>query len=242
MKILELKEVSKSFGGLMAVDRVDLAVQKGEMVGLIGPNGAGKTTLFSLISCFLKVSRGEICFDGKRIDHMKCHQLCHLGVGRTFQIVQPFPEFTTLENVMVGSFNETRDVQEAMGKAAEVCDFLGIGHLKGIKAKNLNLADRKRLEIARAMATRPKMLLLDEVMAGLNPTESGMIIELVKQIHHQGVTILIIEHVMKVIMALSQRIVVLNYGRKIADGSPEAISRNPKVIKAYLGENAFIKS
>jgi len=238
MRILELKNVSKHFGGLTAVDRVDLKVDRGEIVGLIGPNGAGKTTLFSLISCFLKIASGEIYFEGKRIDGKKCHQLCSMGVGRTFQIVQPFPEFTTVENVMVGAFNRRPGVEDARKRAIEICDFLGLSELKDKKAKNLNLADRKRLEIARAMATEPKLVLFDEVMAGLNPTEVIMIIDLVKQIHEMGVTILIIEHVMKVIMELSHRIVVLNYGQIIADGEPEEITRNPEVIKAYLGENA----
>ncbi len=238
MRMLELKSVSKHFDGLTAVNEVDLEVEQGEIVGLIGPNGAGKTTLFSLISCFLKISSGEIYFEGTRIDGKKCHQLCRMGVGRTFQIVQPFPEFTTVENVMVGAFNRRPGVEDARKRASEICDFLGLGELKDIKAKNLNLADRKRLEIARAMATEPKLLLFDEVMAGLNQTEVIMIIDLVKQIHEMGVTILIIEHVMKVIMELSHRIVVLNYGQIIADGTPEDITRDTEVIKAYLGENA----
>src|SRR6266403_5442273 len=235
MRLLETRGLSKHFGGVPAVAGLDLTLAEGEVVGLIGPNGAGKTTAFNLLSGFLAPDAGEIRFRGRSLLGLKPHTICRLGLARTFQIVRPFPRLSVLDNVMVGALGRHPAAARARELARAVVDRVGLGAKAAQPAAGLTLPERKRLELARALATEPALLLLDEVMAGLNATETERIVDLVGTINRRGIAVLLIEHVMRAVMSLSQRIVVLNYGELIAEGRPEAVANDPRVIEAYLG-------
>jgi branched-chain amino acid transport system ATP-binding protein len=237
MKVLEINQVKRYFGGIKAVENFSLKVAEGEIVGLIGPNGAGKSTLFNCVAGVFPPTSGEIVFLGERTTGLRPWDLCRRGLARTFQIVKPFASRSVLYNVMVGAFAGTTRRSEAEKKAMEVLRQLRMEHVKDVRAGNLTIADRKRLEIARALATRPKLLLLDEVMAGLRPTEVDEMVAIIKALRESGMTIFVIEHIMRAIMALSDKIAVLHFGSKIAEGSPQDIARDERVIKAYLGED-----
>jgi len=239
MPILEGKGVTRNFGGLAAVSGVDFHVDEGEAVGLIGPNGAGKTTLFNLISGALVPRPGVIKLKGVDVTGFKPHRICRMGVARTFQSVKVFADMTALDNVVLGLlFGAPGRVSrtDAAREAAELLEFAGLSGMEAIPAKDLTLANQKRLEIARALATKPQLLLLDELMAGLNPTEVGQAMELIARIRARGVTIFVIEHVMKAIMSVCDRIIVLDHGKKIAEGTPREIATSRAVIDVYLGE------
>lgn len=239
MPILEGEGVTKYFGGLAALSHVDFSVGQGEVVGLIGPNGAGKTTLFNLISGALATKAGVIRFKDKNITGLKPHQICRMGVGRTFQSVKIFPNMSVLENVRLGLLfgsSNSMSSADADREATTLLEFVGLSAAKATPARDLTLANQKRLEVGRALATKPELLLLDELMAGLNPTEVAQAMELVRRIREQGITILMIEHVMKAIMSICDRIIVLHHGEKIAEGTPQEIATNSTVVEVYLGE------
>ncbi len=237
MILLEVSGMTKQFGGLRAVDSLDLSIEKGQIFGLIGPNGAGKSTAFNCIAGAFAPTAGVITFNNEKINGQKPWDLCKKGLARTFQIVKPFASKSVLYNVMVASFVTTNSRSVAEEKAIKVLESLSFSDKKDILSGNLTIADRKRLEIARALATEPKLLLLDEVMAGLRPAEVDDMVQVLKTIRDQGTTIFVIEHIMRAIMALSDRIVVIQFGKKIAEGTPKEIANNENVIKAYLGED-----
>ena len=235
-RLLEVSGISKRFGGVQAVRDLSFDMGRGEVLGLIGPNGAGKTTAFNLLSGFLIPDAGEIHFDGRPIVGVKPHAICRFGLARTFQIVRPFPHLSVLENVRIGALARHPRMADARGKARAVIDQVGLGPRADHAAAGLTLAERKRLELARALATEPTLLLLDEVMAGLNPTEIEVLIVLIRGLNATGISILLIEHNMRAMITLSHRIVVLNFGEKIVEGEPAAVANHPRVVEAYLGE------
>lgn len=238
MALLEVHDITKRFGGLVAVNSLSVSVDAGHIAALIGPNGAGKTTAFNVIAGFYQTSEGKVIFDGKDITNMRPDVICKLGLTRTFQVVRPFRGITILDNVMVGAYNRTSIDRVARDRAHDVLKFMKMDKLSNQMASGLPIAGRKRLEIARALATEPKMILLDETMAGLRPTETDEIIEVVRDISKQGIGILLVEHVMKVVMSLAENVVVIHHGVKIAEGAPNEVVQNKLVIDAYLGEVA----
>jgi branched-chain amino acid transport system ATP-binding protein len=234
--MLEVNNVTKSFGGNTVLSNVSFDIQKGEVLGLIGPNGAGKTTLFNVISGFYRTRTGFIRFDGKDVTRLKPEAICMLGLCRTFQITKPFSNIPVLKNVMIGALNREKSITGARKRAEEVLEFVGMLDKKDLLGRNLTIADRKRLEIARGLATSPRLFLLDEVMAGLNPNELNEMMQLMKNLIDSGITLFIIEHIMSVIMNISDRIIALDHGEMICGGSPEEVACDAEVIKAYLGE------
>jgi branched-chain amino acid transport system ATP-binding protein len=237
--LLDIANVSKSFSGLHAVEDVTFAVREGEIAAVIGPNGAGKTTLFNMIAGVLRPDAGTIAFGGQRIDGLSPDTIARRGVGRTFQLVRPFPGLSVEDNVIVGALMHRREVDAARRHARDVLSRLDLFDKRNVPAAALTLPDRKRLEVARALATDPKLLLLDEVMAGLRPTETDRMVSILGRLNREsGITILLIEHVMRAVMALAARILVLHHGAAIAEGTPETIVREPAVIQSYLGAEA----
>lgn len=237
MAYFEARKIAKFFGGLAAVNGVSFKVDQGQIYGLIGPNGSGKTTTFNLINAYFPLTKGEIFFEGQKISGLKTHQICKRGIGRTFQIVKPLKRMSVLDNVIASAFLHARRKQDALEVAEQTIEFCGLTTFRDKVAKSLPIAMRKRLEIARALATKPKLLLLDETAAGLNPSEVEQAIEIIKKIRDSGITIIIVEHIMKVIMTISDRILAINHGMVIAEGTPEEVASNSEVIAAYLGED-----
>jgi branched-chain amino acid transport system ATP-binding protein len=239
MQLLKVDGICKSFGGLNAIRNLDFEVGEGEIVGLIGPNGSGKTTTLNMITGFLKPNEGTISFRGENVTGLPRYRVCQKGIARTFQLIKPFLEFTAIQNVMVGRVygqHPTRSLKVAEKESREILERVGLLNKADVLAKDLRLMERKRLELARALATKPQLLLLDELMAGLNHAEAEEAMQLVKQIRDSKITIVIVEHIVKAILGLSDRIVVLNMGVKIAEGSPQEIIHNPKVVEVYLGK------
>ncbi len=241
MAFFEVRDLSKAFRGLRAVDGVSFDVEQGAIAAMIGPNGAGKTTCFNVIAGVFEPDRGEVRLGGRDITGLRPHEICRAGIGRTFQVVKPFPQMSVLDNVVVGALNAQARVADAKREAARLLELLHLDVKADALAASLTLPERKRLEVARAMATRPTLLLLDEVMAGLRPTEVDEMVDVFRRINREtGITILLIEHVMRAVMALAQRVVVLNYGERICEGVPEDVVRDPAVLECYLGEEAEV--
>lgn len=236
MALLEVSGVGKRYGGLYAVRDVSLQVDEGRIVGVIGPNGAGKTTLFSLIAGAVPANTGRVVFAGEDVTGMRSFRICERGLARTFQVTKPFLDLTVLENVTTAAFLRKPNVRAAADKAEAVLKFVGLGHRIRAESRSLGTAERKRLELARALATEPRLLLLDEVMAGLTPLETGQVVDLVREIRAQGVTVLLVEHVMQAVMALCEEILVLHQGELLARGTSAEIAAHPAVIEAYLGK------
>jgi len=234
--VLTLESVTKRFGGLTAVRAVSLDVRERELMGIIGPNGAGKTTLFNVVSGYYRPEEGRVVFAGSDVTGRAPHDICRLGLTRTFQIVKPFGNLSVLDNVMIGALTRTPTVRAARSDAERVVETCGLAPYATARARALPIGLRKRLEVARALATRPRVLLLDEVMAGLNPTELGGMVDLIRRLHAEGLTVIVIEHIMAAMMRLAQRIVVLHHGEKIAEGTPAQIVADRRVVDAYLGE------
>jgi branched-chain amino acid transport system ATP-binding protein len=242
--LLEGSGVTRHFGGLKAVDDVDFTLEQGEILGLIGPNGAGKTTLFSVITGSIPPTAGRVLLDGDQVSGRPAHKVVRAGICRTHQIVRPFARLTTLENVVVGGFYGSGPaarpgtMRRAREEARGLLDFVGLGHRAGDLPGQLTLAGRKKIEVARALATKPRVLLLDEVVAGLNPVETRTVMKLIRDVRERGVSIIMIEHVMQAVMEVSDRVMVLDYGRKIAEGAAAEVANDPAVIEAYLGQEA----
>lgn len=240
MKLLEASNISKQFGALRALEDVSCSIETGEIVGLIGPNGAGKTTFFDVLSGFVVPSKGEVSFKGIPITGKKPHDICKLGLVRTFQIVKPFVNLTVLENVMAGAFNRCKTKKEARNVSVDILDFLNMTDKKRQLGKALPIASLTRLEIAKALATEPSLLLLDEVLAGLNDAERSELVEDIRRIRDKGITIFLIDHELQAVLTLCDRIIALNYGSKIADGPAALVVKEPELIKAYIGEELDI--
>jgi branched-chain amino acid transport system ATP-binding protein len=239
MSLLEVERLNKFFGGLMALWEVNFEIRQGEIFGVIGPNGSGKTTLFNVITGFLKANSGKVIFMGKDITGLPPHQICRQGIARIFQLVKPFHQLTTLQNVMVGRAygkDPAANIRKAKEEVAEILNFVRLGNKSEVLASQLTMAERKRLELARALAAHPQLLLLDELMAGLNPAETEVAMELVKKIKDSRITVIMVEHIMKAVLGVCDRIMVLNVGEKIAEGSPKDVVKNQLVIEAYLGK------